>query len=108
MSLQEQLRQYQDERENSGWRIRMIPYDDSSKPMTIESNWIANVGAIGFIGGAVLLFCNPGKYTSLCLGLMVGSLLLAFFGIWFKSRRQRKNWEVQTARCVDRELQKFR
>lgn len=108
MSWKEQIRQFQDERENAGWRIRTIPYDNPSKPMTVESNWIANVGAIGFIVGAVLLFRNPGKDTSLRLGLMVGSLLLAFFGIWFKPRRQRKNWEIETARCVDRELQRFR
>jgi hypothetical protein len=108
MSWKQQIRQFQDERENAGWRIQMIPYDDSSRPMTVETNWIATVGAIGFIVGAVLLIRNPGKDTNLWLGLAVGSLLLAFFGIWFQARRQRKDWEVETARCVDRELQKFR
>ena len=108
MSWKEQLRQFQDERENAGWRIQMIPYDTSSGPMTIESNWFANIGALGFIAGAVLLFHNQGKNLNLILGLMVGSLLLAVFGIWFKARRKRKKWEIETARCVDRELQKSR
>jgi hypothetical protein len=108
MSWKEQIRQYQDERENAGWRIQMIPYDDSSKPMTVETNWIATVGAIGFLTAFVLLFRNPGKDTNLRLEFAVGSLLLAFFGVWLKARRKRKDWEIESARCVDRELKKVR
>jgi hypothetical protein len=107
MSLKEQLQQFQDERENAGWRIRLIPFDDTDGPRMVESNWIANVGGLGFIGGAVMIVLNPGIDPRYLAGMMVGCLVLALFGTWFKSRRQRRNWVIATARCVDRELRKF-
>ncbi len=106
--LAQKVRQSQEEQENTGWRIEMISYDDPFKPMMIQTNGIAAVGALAFIIGFFLLATNPGKYKSIGLWLAVGGFFVALFGIWFKARNARKNWEVVTARCVDRELKRAR
>jgi hypothetical protein len=105
MSLKQQLRKYQDGQQNAGWRIQMIPYDDKSKPMVIETNWFALAGAIGFIISFFLLFHNRGKDAKFLIEVAVGSWLFALFGIWLKAKTKRRSWEVTTAHCVDRELQ---
>jgi hypothetical protein len=112
------IRQFQNERENAGWRIQMIPYDDLSKPMMMQANGIAAVGAISFALGIILmthshnaqntpvinLIHSGDNVVRMGLWMTVGGLFLAFFGIWFNGRKKRKDWEVVTARCVDREL----
>jgi hypothetical protein len=102
------LRQFQEEQQNAGWRIKLIPYDDPSKPMKIETNWFAMAGAVGFLIFFVLLFHEPGRDTKLRLAAAIGCLLFAFFGIWFKARNKRSGWEVTAAHCVDRELKEVR
>jgi protein-S-isoprenylcysteine O-methyltransferase Ste14 len=106
--LEQKVRQYQDEQENAGWRIEVIPYDDPFKPMTIPTNGVAVVGALAFLIGFALLALDANRNNSIGLCLAIGGLFVALSGIWFKARNIRKNWEVATARCVDRELQKIR
>jgi len=100
----QQLRKYQDEQENAGWRIQMIPYDDTSRPVVVF-NGFALLGAIGFCAGVFLILSDP-KQTNLGLKVAVGSLAFGLFGIWFKTRRQEQGWQVVPGRCVDRELRK--
>ena len=104
MSWQENLRQYQDEQQNAGWRIKIIPFDDPTKPMFVF-NGFAMLGAIGFCAGVFLIFSNRAE-TGLGLKIAVGSLAFALFGVWFKTRRQESGWQEVAGRCVDRELRK--
>lgn len=100
----QQLRQYQDAQENANWRIQMISYDDTSRPVVVF-NGFALLGAIGFCAGVFLILSNR-KETDMGLKVVVGSLAFALFGIWFKARRQEQGWQVVPGRCVDRELRK--
>lgn len=104
--LAREVRQFQDNQQNAGWRIEMIPFDDPFKPMMIQSNGIAVAGALAFVAGFALLAGNAGKYKTIGLGLAAGGFLAALLGLWFKARSSRRGWEVVTARCVDRELKK--
>ena len=98
--------QFQDERENVGWRIEMIPFDDPFKPMMLQSSAFASVGALALLIGFILLAYNANKYKMIAVWLVAGGLLMALFGLWFKARKIRKNWEFVTAHCVDCELKK--
>lgn len=104
------LRRFQNKEENVGWRIQMIPYDDSSKPMVIDSRGILTVvsivGALGFICG--LAIGTYGNREHVALGLIVAgsSWVVALCSYWFKARMVRLDWDVARARCVDRELRK--
>jgi hypothetical protein len=106
MSWQQQLRQYQEKQQNAGWRIRLIPFDDKSKPMRYETNWFATAGAIGFIIPFILLISGHAKNVEMLLKIAIGSWLFGLFALWLKARFNRRGWEVGTANCVDRELQK--
>jgi hypothetical protein len=117
MSWKQQIRQFQDAQINAGWRIQMIPFDDTSKPMVVF-NGVATVGALIFIGGCVLAFnaAYPGRLPvhfsiqdgrAIGLAVAAGGFLLALFGVWTKARGERRGWELADARCVDRELQKI-
>ena len=117
MSLKRKIRRFQDKQENAGWRIQMISYDDVVKPKAVF-NGVATTGAIIFIIGFILAFnaVRPGQLPvrfsinhgkKIGLALVIAGLLLALFGIWFKARRKRKDWELTDARCVDRELKKI-
>ena len=101
------LRQFQDTRENAGWRIERIPFDDPIKPMTIPTNGVAAIGAMAFLSGFVLLVYNGGKYRSVGMELAVGGVLMALAGIWLKARTARRDWQVMPARCIDRELKRI-
>jgi hypothetical protein len=37
------VRRFQNESENAGWRIQMIPYDDPSKPMTMNLSGLCHI-----------------------------------------------------------------
>jgi hypothetical protein len=117
MSWQQQIRQlirqFQDRQQNVGWRIEMIPYDDLFKPMMVQTNGIALLGMAAFVGGIILVVRHRpvdlanDKIARMALEVAIGGFFVALFGIWFKARKIRKNWEVVTARCVDRELRKI-
>jgi hypothetical protein len=105
------VRRLQNERENAGWRIRMIPYNDTSKPMTISLSGVAAfvpvAGALGFLVGLAMATYDQGEHKQ--AGLIVAGLsfLTMLAGVWLKARYERQGWDVASARCVDRELQKI-
>jgi hypothetical protein len=105
------LRKYQDNRQNAGWRIQMIPYDDSSKPMTPNSDgalaFVQAVGALGFIAGLVIIFYDQAKYIELGLIIAGLSFLIVLGGFWLKARSEREGWDIASGRCVDREIRKL-
>jgi hypothetical protein len=104
------VRQFQNERENAGWRIQMIPYDDTSKPMTMNLGGILSivpaVGIMGFIGGLAMATYDEPRHVSSGLMLAVLSFVVLLGGVWLKARVVRQGWDVAPGRCVDRELQK--
>ena len=104
------FRQFQNEKANAGWRIQLIPYDDTSKPMVMSMGGILGVvpivGAFGFIGGLAVATYDNDKYKYLGLVVAVSSLAVAFGGAWLKERRVRLDWDFAPGHCVDRELQK--
>lgn len=102
--LAQQVRHFQDVRENAGWRIEMIPFDDPFKPMMVQTSGVAVAGALAFVTGFALLAYNANKFKGVGLCLAAGGFLAALLGVWLKARNSRKGWEVVTARCVDREL----
>jgi hypothetical protein len=103
------VRRFQNERENAGWRIRLIPYCDTSKPMTMDSGGIVSIlpmaGVLGFIGGLAMATYDK-KYESSGLMIAVLSFVVLFGGALLKARVVRQGWDVAPGRCVDRELQK--
>ena len=103
------VRRFQNERENAGWRIRLIPYCDTSKPMTMDSGGIVSIlpmaGVLGFIGGLAMATYDK-KYESSGLMIAVLSFVVLFGGALLKARVVRRGWDVAPGRCVDRELQK--
>jgi len=105
------VRQFQNEKENAGWRIQMIPYDDISKPMTMSLGGIVAVvpavGIFGFLGGLALATYDHTKYESSGLMIAVLGFVVLFGGAWLKARVVRQDWDVASGRCVDRELQKI-
>jgi hypothetical protein len=105
------LRKYQDNRQNAGWRIQMIPYDDSSKPMTPNSTgalaFVQAIGVLGFIAGVVLALYDKTEYKENGLIIAVLSFSIVLVGFWLKSRSDREGWDVASGRCVDREIRKL-
>jgi hypothetical protein len=103
------VRQLQNEQENAGWRIRMIPYGDTSKPMTISLGGVFAivpvVGAFGFLGGLALATYDARRYVGPGVIVAGVSFLIMLCGVWLKARGERRGWDVALARCVDRELQ---
>lgn len=105
------LRKYQDNRLNAGWRIQIIPYDDSSKPITPNSTgalaFVQAIGVLGFIAGLALALYDKTEYKE--KGLIIASLsfLIVLVGFWLKSRSDREGWDVAYGRCVDREIRKL-
>jgi hypothetical protein len=104
------VRQFQNERENTGWRIQMIPYDDTSRPMTMNLSGVLAivpaVGALGFISGLAMATYNQTKYGRSGLIITGLSFMATLCGIWLKARGERQGWDVAPGRCVDRELRK--
>ncbi len=104
------VRQFQNEKENAGWRIHLIPCDDTSKPMTMNLGGIVSIvpvaGILGFIGGLAMATYDEPKHTTSGLMIAVLSFVVALGGAWFKARVVRQGWDVASGRCVDRELQK--
>jgi hypothetical protein len=104
------VRQFQDQQENAGWRIRMIPYDDVSRPMTISFGGLVGLvpvaGALGFLVGLALATYDNQQYLKLGLIVAVSGWLVGLLGVWLKARVVRLDWDVAPARCVDRELRK--
>ena len=105
------VRGFQNQMETGSWRIKMIPWDDSSMPMRIDSSGFLGavpiLGALGFFAGlGIAAYDNP---KHLWIGLMVAvcSWLAALGGWWLKNRTVRLKWDVAPGRCVDRELQKI-
>lgn len=101
------VRRFQEESANAGWRIHLIPYGDTSRPMTFDAAGVVSIvpliGAFAFLVGIAIATYNE-KYVA--RGLMVGvpGLGLAFAGYWLKQRVVRRDWDVAPARCIDREL----
>ena len=96
------LRNYQDRMANQGWRIPLIPFNDSSKPIMIQTNWFAVLGAIVFVGGLGLSFHKDDiRYVYAALG----GLAFALAGIWFVAKFRRRNWVKVEARCMDKDVQ---
>ena len=109
VSWMRRVRQFQNERENAGWRIQAIPYDDTSKPMTMDSGGIVSivpiVGVLGFLGGLAMATYDK-KYESSGLMIAVLGFVVLFGGALLKARVVRQGWDVAPGRCIDRELQK--
>ena len=104
-----QVRQFQNERGNAGWRIHQIPYDDTSKPMIMNLGGIVSivpaVGIFGFLGGLAMASYEQ-KYENSGLMVAVLSFVVLLCGIWLRARVVRQGWDVASGRCVDRELRK--
>lgn len=106
------LRQFQDKRENTGWRIQMIPYDGTSRPMMLDSggvlSFISVAAVLGFLAGMALAVYDHERYVKPGLILGVSSWVVALLCYWLKARLVRLDWDVAQGRCVDRELRKVR
>ena len=95
------LREYQDEMENAGWRIKSIPYDDPSKPMSMPTNWYAVGGLIVLVGGLWLAFREKKKVY---LGVAVAGFLFMAISVLFRTFTRRRGWTMVPARCLDRDV----
>lgn len=106
------LRQFQHKEENVGWRIQMIPYDDVSKPMLINSRGILTVvsliGALGFMCGLAIATYGNREHIISGLIVAVSSWVVALCAYWLKVRMVKLDWDFAPARCVDREVKKVR
>lgn len=99
------LRALQDYVANAGWRIQLIPYDDPSKPIRMETNWLALVGMLAFIGGvAAALLTRKPAYA----GVSGAGFIFALLGLLLKGRMKRRSWIIVKAACLDRETRKMR
>ena len=58
------------------------------------------------IMGMLLFAWNPVKYKRIGLFLAGGSWLVLLGAMWLKVRRERRDWQVVEARCVDREVRR--
>jgi len=103
MSWQNELRRYQNEQENAGWRIKIIPFDNSTQPLVVF-NGLAFLGAIGFCAGLLIFFIG---HTLVGLKIAVGSWAFGLFGIYLKNRQQKSGWKIVIGICIDRELRKL-
>jgi hypothetical protein len=97
------LREFQDHASNVGWRIQLIPFDDTSRPMMIQTNWYAVIGMIFFLGGIGFYFR---KYEGIYLGISIGGFCFACAGLLFAGKAKRRGWLRVNAVCVDREIQR--
>lgn len=104
------VRRFQTETENAGWRIQMIPYGETSSPMTLNLSGVPALvpvlGALGFVCGLAMATYDEAKYQKSGLMLAGASFLAMLCGVWLKARCERQGWDVAPGRCVDRELQK--
>lgn len=90
----------------------MIPYHDPEKLQFVETNWIALLGALGFLLGVLVTINKPVAHWAEQHGLphqygmtiAIGGLALATLASVFAHFRKAAGWELVHARCVDREL----
>ena len=105
------VRQFQNQMENANWRIKMIPWEDPSRPMTINAGGLLGaipiVGALGFFVGVGIAAYETPEHLWAGLTVAVSSWLVALGGWWLKNRKVGLDWDVAPGRCVDRELQKI-
>lgn len=93
----------------SRWRIPYIPYE---KEVKVESNGLAALGALVFLGSVGFLSFKimnndaPKGITLYLVGAVAG-LVLGIFGVWSKARRERQKWVKVNAKCIDREWQRI-
>ncbi len=97
------LRNYQDRMANTGWRIRLIPFDDSSKQMRIQTNWLGLIGAGIFVGGIGFYF-HTKDFRFIYMAL--GGWVFGMAGVLLVAKFKRHKWVKTEALCVDREVQK--
>lgn len=90
----------------------MIPYHNPEKIQFIETNWIALLGALGFLLGVLVMVNKSAAHWAEQYGLphqcgmtiAIGGLALAILASVFAHFRKAAGWELVHARCVDREL----
>lgn len=108
------IRQFQNNQLNEGWRIQMIPYDDPNKPETMNMSGVLPVmsviGVLGFFIGIGMVTYNIKRFQKTGLVISVMSFLLALCCIFLKKRQEqqeRHGWGIVNGICVDRELRKI-
>lgn len=100
ISKSKSIREFQDNRLNDGWRIKMIPFDDPTKPMRVETNWIALLFAAVFVVSGV--FAVKGATSVAFPGLAIGFLGM-LLSVWMKEKAKRADWIKMWVRCIDKE-----
>ena len=110
MQIQKRLREMQDRLRNAGWRIQWIPWQEADKPEVINSNPIALIGVLIFIG-SIFLFGyaqRPDSFIRMSVGRLliaaIGGLAIAMLGSVYSAVHMRADWERVEAQCIDREI----
>ena len=102
------IRQFQDQAQNEGWRIAMIPFDDSATMMRYETNWQGVVFMVIFLVSAIsFVVSEPADRGTAIMGIAVGLLGMPI-SIIIAMRRKYRGWVKLKARCLDHELQATR
>lgn len=95
------LREFQDGMQNHGWRIKMIPHDDPSRPMRNPSNPLATILFFVFVVAIVLMFTKKKEsygviaivaFAMMCFSMLAGGIL------------RRIGWKRVRAVCLDKEI----
>jgi len=81
------------------WTIKEIPFTELNKP--IKTNWGALLGAVGFFAGIYLLISS--KESTYLIISAIG-FVTALLSLLTSGRKERKNWQKITAKCIDIEI----
>lgn len=95
------LREFQDRRENQGWRIKSVPFDDSSDLRVIPPNWPAMAGLFLTFAGIWLYYR---KENLLYLKLAGASFVFSWLAVLFRAKNTRRGWIKVKAVCRDKEI----
>jgi len=108
LNIKKNLRDFQDQIRDSGWRIKWIPWQEPghaeyvyNTPLTLFTGF---AGAALFLGSVVyFLLFRHAQVPVLAIGL--AGLVLIFLGRIYAAFNKQAGWIRLTARCIDNEIQ---
>lgn len=106
-SIQQILRNVQDQNRDAGWRIPWIPWQTPGRPETVYNTpltiSVQLVGIALFLGGPGFLFLSQSRSMGWLVFSVLGWALILFARVYAAWHKQR-DWIYIEALCLDREI----
>jgi len=108
LNFKNNLRDFQDQVRDSGWRIQWIPWQEQGRSEYIYNTSLTLFtgfgGAALFLGSVIYLLLFK-QVQGLVLAIGMAGLIMIFLGRIYAAFNKQGGWLQLTARCIDREIQ---